>query len=162
MHDREVLADIRTIHADNLGVYGARKVHASLKREGMAVARCTVERLMKAVGLQGIPRLTGRKTTYSDGAETPRPADRVQRQFVADAPNVLWVANRTHIRAHSGCVYAAFVLDVGYLGGTHGSSWKFPYRNRGWRKPWKFGGASPQRGKCVERQSLGSQSRFSG
>ena len=73
----------------------------------------TVERLMKADGLQGISRLKGRRTTHSDGAETPRPADRVQRQFTAEAPNVLWVADLTYIRTHSGWVYAAFVLDVG-------------------------------------------------
>lgn len=112
VRDRQVLSEIRKVHADNLGVYGARKVHASLKRKGMAVARCTVERLMKSDGLHGIPRLKGRKTTHSDGAETPRPADRVQRRFVADAPNVLWVADLTYIRTHSGWVYAAFVLDV--------------------------------------------------
>lgn len=112
VRDRQVLSEIRKVHADNLGVYGVRKVHASLKRKGMSVARCTVERLMKADGLQGIPRLKSRKTTHSDGAETPRPADRVQRQFVADAPNTLWVADLTYIRTHSGWVYAAFVLDV--------------------------------------------------
>ncbi|WP_226438612.1 IS3 family transposase, partial [Rhodococcus yananensis] len=112
VRDRQVLSEIRKVHADNLGVYGARKVHASLKRKGMTVARCTVERLMKSDGLHGIPRLKGRKTTHSDGAETPRPADRVQRRFVADAPNVLWVADLTYIRTHSGWVYAAFVLDV--------------------------------------------------
>jgi transposase InsO family protein len=67
---------------------------------------------MKADGLQGIPRLKGRKITHSDGAETPRPADRVQRQFVADAPNTLWVADLTYIRTHSGWVDAAFILDA--------------------------------------------------
>lgn len=110
--DRELLSEIRRVHADNLGVYGARKVHASLKRKSIPVARCTVERLMKADGLHGISRSKGRKTTCSDGAETPRPVDRVQRQFVAAAPNVLWVADLTYIRTHSGWAYAAFVLDV--------------------------------------------------
>ena len=112
VRDREVLSRIWGVHADNLGVYGARKVHASLKREGMSVARCTVERLMKDDGLQGILRLKGRKTTHSDGAETPRAADRVQRQFVANEPNTLWVAALTYIRTHSGWVYGAFILDV--------------------------------------------------
>nr|WP_249145388.1 IS3 family transposase [Gordonia sp. SCSIO 19800] len=112
VRDREVLGEIRTVHADNLGVYGARKVHAELGRKGVRVARCTVERLMKAGGLQGITRLKTRKTTHSEGAETPRPADRVQRQFTAAAPNALWVADLTYIRTHSGWVYAAFILDV--------------------------------------------------
>ena len=110
--DRELLGEIRTVHADNLGVYGARKVHAELRRKGIGVARCTVERLMKADGLQGITRLKTRKTTHSEGAETPQPADRVERQFTAAAPNALWVADLTYIRTHTGWVYAAFILDV--------------------------------------------------
>ena len=112
VRDRELLTQVRAVHADNLGVYGARKVHAQLRRQGHSVARCTVERLMKADGLQGIARLKTRKTTRSEGAETPRPADRVNRQFTAAAPNALWVADLTYIRTHSGWVYAAFVLDV--------------------------------------------------
>ncbi|NDK92358.1 IS3 family transposase, partial [Gordonia desulfuricans] len=112
VRDREILGEIRTVHADNLGVYGARKVHAELRRKGFDVARCSVERLMKADGLQGIPRLKTRKTTRSEGAETPQPADRVKRQFTAEAPNTLWVADLTYIRTHSGWVYAAFILDV--------------------------------------------------
>lgn len=112
VRDRELLTQVRAVHADNLGVYGARKVHAQLRRQGHSVARCTVERLMKADGLQGIARLKTCKTTRSEGAETPRPADRVNRQFTAAAPNALWVADLTYIRTHSGWVYAAFVLDV--------------------------------------------------
>ena len=112
VRDREMLGQIRTVHADNLGVYGARKVHAELRRNGIAVARCTVERLMKADALRGITRLKTRKTTRSEGAETPQPADRVCRQFTAQAPNALWVADLTYIRTHSGWVYAAFILDV--------------------------------------------------
>ena len=112
VRDRDLLTQVRAVHADNLGVYGARKVHAQLRRQGHSAARCTVERLMKADGLQGIARLKTRKTTRSEGAETPRPADRVNRQFTAAAPNALWVADLTYIRTHSGWVYAAFVLDV--------------------------------------------------
>ena len=112
VRDRDLLTQVRAVHADNLGVYGARKVHAQLRRQGHSVARCTVERLMKADGLQGIARLKTCKTTRSEGAETPRPADRVNRQFTAAAPNALWVADLTYIRTHSGWVYAAFVLDV--------------------------------------------------
>ncbi len=112
VRDRELLTQVRAVHADNLGVYGARKMHAQLRRQGHSAARCTVERLMKADGLQGIARLKTCKTTRSEGAETPRPADRVNRQFTAAAPNALWVADLTYIRTHSGWVYAAFVLDV--------------------------------------------------
>jgi putative transposase len=110
--DAKLTKEIIRVHTDNLGVYGARKVWNELKREGTSVARCTVERLMRAAALRGIPREKTRKTTIGDGAETPRPADKVNRQFVATAPNQLWVADLTYIRTYSGWVYAAFVLDV--------------------------------------------------
>ncbi len=100
------------MHSRNLGVYGARKVHAELRRQGQQVARCTVERLMRAEGLRGITRAKTLHTTRSDGAETPRPEDLVERQFVAEAPNQLWVADLTYVRTHAGWVYVAFVLDV--------------------------------------------------
>ena len=112
VRDAELVALIRTVHADNLGVYGARKVWAELGRRGHQVARCTVERLMRAQGLRGIRREKTRRTTCGDDAQTPRPADLVQRQFVAGAPNQLWVADLTYLRTHAGWVYAAFVLDV--------------------------------------------------
>ena len=103
---------IRRVHKDNLCLYGARRIHAELNRTGVDVARCTVERLMKAEGLRGITREKTRKTTIAEGAATPRPSDLVGRQFVAQAPNRLWVADLTYIRTHSGWVYAAFILDV--------------------------------------------------
>ena len=115
VRDAELVPLIRKVHADNLGVYGARKVWAELNRTGLAgdrVARCTVERLMRVEGLRGIRREKARKTTHSEGAETPRPADLVERQFVAQAPNQLRVADLTYIRTHAGWVYAAFVIDV--------------------------------------------------
>ncbi len=112
VRDAELVPVIRKVHKDNIGVYGARKVWAELNREGHPVARCTVERLMKAEGLRGISRQKTRKTTTSEGAETERPADLVERQFVAQAPNQLWVADLTYVRTHSGWVYAAFILDV--------------------------------------------------
>ena len=115
VRDAELTEDIKTAHTANLGVYGARKIHAELNRqrgEHDRVARCTVERLMRAQGLRGIPREKSRKTTFGDGAETPRPEDRVKRQFVADAPNQLWVADLTYVRTHAGWTYVAFVLDV--------------------------------------------------
>jgi transposase InsO family protein len=110
--DAELTPVIRKVHEDNLGVYGARKVHAELNRTGHPVARCTVERLMKAEGLRGIAREKTRKTTVAEAAETPRPADLVDRKFVATAPNQLWVADLTYVRTHAGWVYAAFILDV--------------------------------------------------
>jgi len=112
VRDAELVPVICKVHTDNIGVYGARKVWAELNREGHSVARCTVERLMRAEGLRGVSRDKTRKTTTSEGAETERPADLVERQFVAQAPNQLWVADLTYVRTHSGWVYAAFILDV--------------------------------------------------
>lgn len=112
VRDEQLKADIVAVHAENLGVYGARKVHAELNREGVSVARCTVERLMRELGLRGLRRDQTIKTTSGDGAETQRPADLVGRAFTATAPNQLWVADLTYIRTHAGWVYAAFVIDV--------------------------------------------------
>ena len=112
VRDAELVEDIKVAHKANLGVYGARKIHAELNREGITVARCTVERLMRAQGLRGIPREKTRKTTLSQGAQTERPEDLVKRKFVATAPNQLWVADLTYARTHAGWVYVAFVLDV--------------------------------------------------
>lgn len=112
LRDAELVEDIKVAHQANLGVYGARKIHAELNREGVKVARCTVERLMRAEGLRGIPREKTRKTTIGDGAETERPEDLVKRKFIATAPNQLWVADLTYVRTHAGWTYVAFVLDV--------------------------------------------------
>lgn len=112
VRDAELVVDIKTAHKANLGVYGVRKIHAELNREGVKVARCTVERLMRAEGLRGIPREKTRKTTIGDGAETERPEDKVNRKFVATAPNQLWVADLTYVRTNAGWTYVAFVLDV--------------------------------------------------
>ena len=110
--DAQLTSDIGIVQKANLGVYGARKVQAALNREGIEVARCTVERLMRAAGIQGIRRHKARRTTFGERAETDRPADLVKRQFAATAPNQLWVADLTYIRTHTGWVYAALVLDV--------------------------------------------------
>jgi len=116
IRDAELIEDIKTAHKANLGVYGARKVHAELNREGVRVARCTVERLMRTEGLRGIPREKTRKTTIGEGAETERPEDLVKRKFVATAPNQLWVAdlvrheallNRVEVRDHHRPAVAA-------------------------------------------------------
>jgi putative transposase len=102
---------IERIHVDNFGVYGARKVHAQLRRQGHPVARCTVARLMRAAGLRGITRAKGPRTTVpSSGPDTRR--DLVDRAFTATAPNQLWVADITYCRTFAGWVYAAFVIDV--------------------------------------------------
>ncbi len=96
---------------ENFGVYGARKVWRQLGREDIVVARCTVERLMRSLGLQGLMR--GRKcltTIAEEGAE--RPLDRVNRQFEASRPNQLWVADFTYVATWTGFVYVAFVIDV--------------------------------------------------
>ncbi len=112
VRDAALITDINIAHRANLGVYGARKVHAELNRKGLAVARCTVERLMRAEGLRGIAREKTRKTTTGDGAETDRPEDLVNREFAATGPNQLWVADLTYVRTHAGWTYVAFVLDV--------------------------------------------------
>lgn len=109
--DEQLTDEIRRIHADNYGVYGARKIHAALVREGVEVARRTVERLMRAAGLRGVIRARSPRTTRP-APETDRPADLVERQFTTTAPNQLWVADITYIRTFSGWVYAAFVIDV--------------------------------------------------
>lgn len=103
------------MHKQNYGVYGIRKVHAALAREGgMAgrpVARCTVARLMKAAGLKGLSHSTTPRTTRPVKAAEMRP-DLVRRAFTAAAPNHLWVADITYVRTFAGWVYAAFVIDV--------------------------------------------------
>jgi putative transposase len=89
--DTDIKPKIQQVFDDNYQVYGARKVWRQLKRDGVDVARCTVERLMRCLGLKGAIRGKLIKTTFSDKA-TPCPLDKVNRQFVADAPNKLWVA----------------------------------------------------------------------
>ena len=93
------------------GVYGADKVWAQLNREGTRVARCTVERLMRELGISGVRRGRPKRTTVP-AEVTARPGDLVERQFTAPAPNRLWVADLTYVRTWSGFVYVAFVIDV--------------------------------------------------
>ncbi len=109
--DAWLTVQIRRVRAENFDVYGARKVWRQLHREGIVVARCTVARLMRAIGLQGAVR--GRAfttTTRGDGAA--RPSDLVNREFVATRPNELWVADLTYVATWRGFVYVAFVIDV--------------------------------------------------
>jgi putative transposase len=109
--DEELKVEIRRVHDDNFGVYGARKVWRQLHREGIAVARCTVERLMRELHLEGVRRgKTRRTTTPQEGAA--RPADLVERDFSAQRPNQLWVADLTYVTTWSGFVYVALVIDA--------------------------------------------------
>ena len=109
--DAELCEHIAWVHAENFGVYGARKVWLQLNREGITVARCTVERLMKVLGLQGVRRGKVKRTTIADPAAT-RANDLVGRRFGPLAPNVLWVADITYVSTWSGWVYVAFVVDA--------------------------------------------------
>jgi putative transposase len=111
VRDRELVEKIEQVHEDNYSVYGARKVWAELNRQGTEVARCTVERLMREVGLHGLLRDKSPRTT-KPAAETGRPGDLVERDFTATGPNELWVADLTYVRTAAGWVYAAFILDV--------------------------------------------------
>ncbi len=92
-------------------VYGVRKVWHQLQREGIAVARCTVERLMRRLGLQGVRRGKRVRTTMDDGSQAC-PLDRVNRHFHADRPNQLWVSDFTYVSTWQGWLYVAFVIDV--------------------------------------------------
>ena len=102
---------IRRVFEENFRVYGVRKVWRQLAREGIAVARCTVARLMRAMGLRGAIRGKPVRTTISDKA-APCPLDRVNRQFRAPRPNALWVSDFTYVATRSGFVYVAFVIDA--------------------------------------------------
>ncbi len=109
--DRVLTEEIRRVHKENFEVYGARKVWLQLNREDIAVARCTVERLMRITGLRGVVRGRACRTTVADGS-VARPGDLVQRQFSATRPNQLWVADFTYVATWTGFVYVAFVIDV--------------------------------------------------
>jgi transposase InsO family protein len=112
VRDWELREEIERVWKENRSVYGARKVWLQLKREGFCVARCTVERLMRKMGLQGVVRGRQYKTTTIVDEALPRPADLVQRNFKADRPNQLWVADITYVATWTGFVYVAFVTDV--------------------------------------------------
>jgi transposase InsO family protein len=109
--DGVLKGEVRRVFEENFHVYGARKVWRQLKREGKDVARCTVVRLMKSMGLQGVIRGKPIRTTYQDKA-VACPLDRVNREFKARAPNVLWVSDFTYVSTWTGFVYVAFVIDV--------------------------------------------------
>ncbi|ARQ68824.1 hypothetical protein CAG99_08070 [Streptomyces marincola] len=115
---------ITEIHAESAGTYGVRRVTRALRRRGVEVDRCMVERLMRKLGIEGVIRGQRRRTTAA-GPSAPRPPDLVDRDFTAVRPNQLWLAGLTYVRTWSGWVYVAFVLDayscriVGWQAATH-------------------------------------------
>src|SRR5438445_13108921 len=111
LRDEELRAHIARVVEANYGVYGVRKVWRQLNREGIGVARCTTERLMRQLGLAGRVRGRRRRTTIPADVSA-RPADLVERQFRAQRPNQLWIADITYVATWSGFAYAAFVTDV--------------------------------------------------
>lgn len=115
LRDERVLVEIRRVHEASTGLYGARKVYHQLRREGsvdgVPVARCTVERLMREAGLQGVRRGRTVRTTCPD-TTAARPPDLVEREFTATRPNQLWVVDFTYVATFCGFVYVAFAIDV--------------------------------------------------
>ena len=109
--DDVLCQEIRRVWDENKQVYGVRKVWRQLQREGHQSARCTIERLMRRLGLSGVVRGKSITTTVSNPA-TPCPQDKVNRQFAADRPNALWVSDYTFVSTWAGFVFVAFVIDV--------------------------------------------------
>ena len=109
--DAQLVPAIERVWNDNLQVYGADKVWMQMNREGLAVARCTVERLMRRLSLHGVKRGKVVRTTVSD-PKAPCPLDKVNRQFRAERPNALWVSDFTYVSTWQGWLYVAFVVDV--------------------------------------------------
>jgi transposase InsO family protein len=110
--DQELCHEIRRVWTEHQQVYGPRKVWRQLRREGVRVARCTVERLMREMGLRGAVRGRAWKITTQADPAAARPTDRVDRQFTATRPNQLWVADFTYVATWRGFVYVVFVIDV--------------------------------------------------
>jgi putative transposase len=109
--DAGLRPEIERVWTENFGVYGARKVWRQLRREGLEIARCTVARLMRELGLEGVVRGKKSKTTVSD-KDAPCPLDRVNRQFRVAGPDSLWVSDFTYVATWAGFVYVAFVIDA--------------------------------------------------
>ena len=109
--DMALKPEIERVWEQNYKVYGVRKVWHQLRREGFDVARCTVARLMKDLGLKGIIRGKKHRTTIPDKSQ-PCPLDKVNRQFKAPAPNMLWVSDFTYVATWQGFVHVAFVIDA--------------------------------------------------
>ena len=112
MRDETIKQEIARVYEENYSVYGARKIWHQLGREGFCVARCTIERLMAALGIKGARRGRGFiRTTISDELAM-RPKDLVERDFSAIGPNRLWVADLTYVKTKMGWAYVAFIVDV--------------------------------------------------
>jgi transposase InsO family protein len=109
--DDTLVPQIERVWQANMRVYGADKIWKQMNREGLSIARCTVERLMKRLGLHGVRRGKVVRTTVSD-MKAPCPLDRVNRQFKAERPNQLWVSDFTYVSTWQGWLYVAFVIDV--------------------------------------------------
>ena len=109
--DATLRPEVTRVFAENFEVYGARKVWRQLNRERIPVARCTVERLMADLGLQGVIRGKPIRTTVQDKT-APCPLDHVNRVFLAPASNRLWLSDFTYVSTWSGFVYVAFVIDA--------------------------------------------------
>jgi putative transposase len=109
--DAVLCGQIAAVHAANYGVYGVRKMHAAMRRDGVQIGRDQTGRLMRLLGLQGVRRGRFKRTTIADHAAF-RPADLVRRRFTAPAPNRLWVCDLTYIRTWVGFAYLALVIDV--------------------------------------------------
>ncbi|CCW19574.1 Mobile element protein [Sphingobium indicum BiD32] len=109
--DEEICRQIKRVYEDSHSLYGSRKVWHQLRREGIAVAKCTVERLMRSMGLAGIRRGKKTVTTVSD-PKAPCPLDKVNREFRVSRPNALWVVDFTYVHTWVGFVYVAFVIDA--------------------------------------------------
>lgn len=109
--DDELREAIKRVHDASFGLYGTRKVWHQLRREGVAVAKCTVERLMRAMGLAGVRRGKTTVTTVSN-PKAPCPLDKVNREFRVSRPNALWVVDFTYVHTWAGFVYVAFVIDA--------------------------------------------------
>ena len=109
--DEALRPEILRVFEENWRVYGVRKIWRQLRREGFDVARCTVARLMKVMGIQGIVRGKPHRTTIPD-KKAPCPLDKVNRQFRVPAPNMLWVSDFTYVATWKGFAYVAFVIDA--------------------------------------------------
>ena len=110
--DEALMPEIRRVFDDNYKVYGVRKIWKQLGREGFSVAKCTVRRLMRQMGLRGATRGKAFVVTTIPDDLLARPQDLVERDFTADAPNRLWLADITYVKTRVGFVYVAFVTDV--------------------------------------------------
>ena len=112
MRDEALKIEISQVHQDNYSVYGLRKLWCALKREGIDIARCTTQRLMAELGIRGVRRGKTYVTTTIANELAERPKDLVNRNFVSDGPNRLWVADITYVKTKIGWAYVAFITDV--------------------------------------------------